>query len=156
MRKHAPGSPVAVHLDYEPDAVRLTVRNAAAPRPTRPAPTGGHGLAGLRERVGLAGGTVTRRTGRRRMARRCEDPRMITVVVADDQTVVREGLVVLLGLLDDVEVVGAAGDGEEAVELVAAHCPRRRADGPADAALRRGHRDRADPAPRIRGRGWWC
>ncbi|GAA3192802.1 response regulator [Dactylosporangium siamense] len=48
---------------------------------------------------------------------------MITVVVADDQTVVREGLVVLLGLLDDVEVVGAAGDGEEAVALVAAHCP---------------------------------
>jgi DNA-binding NarL/FixJ family response regulator len=48
---------------------------------------------------------------------------MITVVVADDQTVVREGLVVLLGLLDDVEVVGAAGDGEEAVALVAAHSP---------------------------------
>ena len=48
---------------------------------------------------------------------------MITVVVADDQTVVREGLVMLLGLLDDVEVVGAAGDGDEAVELVAAHGP---------------------------------
>jgi DNA-binding NarL/FixJ family response regulator len=48
---------------------------------------------------------------------------MITVVVADDQTVVREGLVVLLGLLDDVEVVGAAGDGDEAVDLVAAHAP---------------------------------
>lgn len=48
---------------------------------------------------------------------------MITVVVADDQTVVREGLVVLLGLLDDVEVVGAAGDGDEVLELVAAHSP---------------------------------
>lgn len=48
---------------------------------------------------------------------------MITVVVADDQTVVREGLVVLLGLLDDVEVVGAAADGDEAVDLVAAHRP---------------------------------
>jgi DNA-binding NarL/FixJ family response regulator len=45
----------------------------------------------------------------------------IRVVVADDQTAVREGLVLLLDLLDDVEVVGAARDGEEAVALVAAH-----------------------------------
>ncbi len=42
---------------------------------------------------------------------------MIRVVVADDQTAVREGLVLLLGLLDDVTVVGAAGDGDEAVRL---------------------------------------
>ncbi|MEV4136270.1 response regulator transcription factor [Dactylosporangium sp. NPDC049742] len=48
---------------------------------------------------------------------------MIRVVVADDQTVVREGLEVLLGLLDDVEVVGTSGDGDGAVELVAAHDP---------------------------------
>ncbi|MEU0049159.1 response regulator transcription factor [Streptomyces sp. NPDC006184] len=40
------------------------------------------------------------------------------VVVVDDQTVVREGIVMLLGLLPGVEVVGAAGDGEEAVRLV--------------------------------------
>jgi len=45
----------------------------------------------------------------------------IRVVVADDQTAVREGLVVLLGLLDDVEVVGSAADGEEAVRLVDDH-----------------------------------
>ena len=45
----------------------------------------------------------------------------IRVVVADDQTAVREGLVLLLELLDDVEVVGAAHDGEEVVRLVAAH-----------------------------------
>ena len=46
---------------------------------------------------------------------------MIRVVVADDQTAVREGLALLLDLLDDVTVVGSAGDGEEAVALVAAH-----------------------------------
>ncbi|MEV4228882.1 response regulator transcription factor [Streptomyces bobili] len=40
------------------------------------------------------------------------------VVVADDQTVVREGIVMLLGLLPGIEVVGAAGDGDEAVRLV--------------------------------------
>ncbi|WP_435864989.1 response regulator [Streptomyces spectabilis] len=40
------------------------------------------------------------------------------VVVVDDQTVVREGIVMLLGLLPGVEVVGSGGDGEEAVRLV--------------------------------------
>lgn len=45
------------------------------------------------------------------------------VVVADDQTVVREGIVMLLGLLPGIEVVGAAGDGEEAVKLVAELAP---------------------------------
>jgi DNA-binding NarL/FixJ family response regulator len=45
------------------------------------------------------------------------------VLVADDQTVVREGIVMLLGLLPGIEVVGAAGDGEEAVELVAELAP---------------------------------
>ncbi|WP_431912316.1 response regulator [Nonomuraea jabiensis] len=38
-------------------------------------------------------------------------------MVADDQTVVREGLVLLLALLPDVEVVGTAADGEQAVAL---------------------------------------
>jgi DNA-binding NarL/FixJ family response regulator len=45
------------------------------------------------------------------------------VLVVDDQTVVREGIVMLLGLLPGVEVVGAAGDGEEAVRLVAEVAP---------------------------------
>ncbi|WP_432948352.1 response regulator [Kribbella sp. CA-253562] len=44
----------------------------------------------------------------------------IRVVVADDQQVVREGLVALLGLLDGIEVTGAAANGVEAIELVAA------------------------------------
>jgi DNA-binding NarL/FixJ family response regulator len=41
-----------------------------------------------------------------------------TVVLADDQRVVREGLATLLGLLQGIEVVGTASDGEEAVRLV--------------------------------------
>lgn len=45
------------------------------------------------------------------------------VLVADDQTVVREGIVMLLGLLPGIEVVGAAADGEEAVALVERHRP---------------------------------
>lgn len=47
----------------------------------------------------------------------------IRVVVADDQTVVREGLVLLLGLLPGTEVVASAADGAEAVRLVAEHAP---------------------------------
>ncbi|MDH6576573.1 response regulator transcription factor [Kitasatospora sp. MAP5-34] len=49
--------------------------------------------------------------------------RPIRVLVADDQTVVREGIVMLLGLLPGIEVVGAAADGEEAVRLVERHAP---------------------------------
>jgi len=45
------------------------------------------------------------------------------VVVADDQTVVREGLITLLGTMSGIEVVGAAADGEEAVSLVADVAP---------------------------------
>lgn len=45
--------------------------------------------------------------------------RVTRVVVADDQTVVREGIVMLLGLLPGIEVVGSAADGADAVRLVA-------------------------------------
>ncbi|HEY0447664.1 response regulator transcription factor [Actinophytocola sp.] len=45
------------------------------------------------------------------------------VVVVDDQTVVREGLVLILGMLPDVEVVGSAVDGEQALTVVAACRP---------------------------------
>jgi DNA-binding NarL/FixJ family response regulator len=41
----------------------------------------------------------------------------IRVLVADDQRVVREGLAMLLGLLEGIEVVGTAADGEQAVAL---------------------------------------
>jgi len=41
----------------------------------------------------------------------------VRVVVADDHPVVRSGIVALLGLEPDLEVVGEAGDGEEAVAL---------------------------------------
>ncbi|MWA00166.1 response regulator [Actinomadura sp. LD22] len=40
------------------------------------------------------------------------------ILVVDDQTVVREGLVLLLELLPGIEVAGSAGDGEQAVAMV--------------------------------------
>jgi DNA-binding NarL/FixJ family response regulator len=42
---------------------------------------------------------------------------LIRVLVADDQALVRDGLVTLLGLVEGLEVVGTAADGEEAVRM---------------------------------------
>jgi DNA-binding NarL/FixJ family response regulator len=42
----------------------------------------------------------------------------LRIVVADDQASVREGLVAMLGLLPDIDVVGAAADGEQALRVV--------------------------------------
>ncbi len=47
----------------------------------------------------------------------------LRVVVADDQASVREGLVLLLGGLPGIDVVGAAADGLQALDLVAEHQP---------------------------------
>jgi len=44
-------------------------------------------------------------------------PGPIRVVIADDQEVVRAGFAALLDGLDDIEVVGTARDGEDAVEV---------------------------------------
>jgi two-component system, NarL family, response regulator NreC len=47
----------------------------------------------------------------------------IRIALADDHEVVREGLVLLLGMTDGIDVVGAAGNVEEALALVAAEQP---------------------------------
>ena len=47
----------------------------------------------------------------------------IRVVIADDHRVVRDGLCYLLGQEPDIEVVGEAGDGRQAVDVVAATRP---------------------------------
>jgi DNA-binding NarL/FixJ family response regulator len=48
---------------------------------------------------------------------------VIRVVLADDQTLVREGLTLMLGLMGGIEVVGVAADGEEAVAAIDAIRP---------------------------------
>jgi two-component system NarL family response regulator len=47
----------------------------------------------------------------------------ITVVIADDHPVVREGLAAIFKSQKDIKVVGEASDGEEAVELCNRHLP---------------------------------
>jgi DNA-binding NarL/FixJ family response regulator len=48
---------------------------------------------------------------------------VIRVVVADDQALVRSGFVALLDSADDIEVVGEAGDGDEAVMVASRSLP---------------------------------
>ncbi|MGN2638570.1 response regulator [Nocardia takedensis] len=47
----------------------------------------------------------------------------ITVIVADDQPLVRAGIAMLLTAEADIDVVGEASDGREVIELVAVHRP---------------------------------
>src|SRR5581483_5655803 len=47
----------------------------------------------------------------------------LRLVIADDQASVRQGLVLLLDALPGIEVVGAAADGQQALDLVAEHRP---------------------------------
>jgi signal transduction histidine kinase len=55
--KHAPGSPVTVSLDWQPDALLVRVVNPAR-HPVPATTTGGTGLDGLSERVRSAGGLL--------------------------------------------------------------------------------------------------
>jgi DNA-binding NarL/FixJ family response regulator len=48
---------------------------------------------------------------------------VISVLLADDQALVRAGFSALLDAQDDIEVVGEADDGEEAVRLAKSHVP---------------------------------
>jgi DNA-binding NarL/FixJ family response regulator len=47
----------------------------------------------------------------------------MNVIICDDQAIIRDGLEMLLKLERDIEVVGLAQDGAEAVEQVAKHQP---------------------------------
>ncbi len=48
---------------------------------------------------------------------------MISVLLADDQALVRAGFRALLDAQDDIEVVAEADDGEQAVQLTKSHVP---------------------------------
>lgn len=59
----------------------------------------------------------------RAQADQAETPTRIKVLIVDDHTVVRRGLRGFFELLDDIEVVGEAENGQRAVELVEALAP---------------------------------
>lgn len=51
------------------------------------------------------------------------DRPVVRVLLVDDEPLVRAGLRLILGDADDLEVVGEAGDGADAVEAVLRHRP---------------------------------
>lgn len=83
--------------------------------------------------------------------RKPRQDRKIRVLVADDQTLVREGIASLLNLQAEVEVVGTASNGQEAVEQALALGP--------DVVLmdiRMPIMDGVEAAQRIRGESPGC
>jgi DNA-binding NarL/FixJ family response regulator len=50
-------------------------------------------------------------------------PERLRIVIADDQTVVREGLQMVLDVMPDLEVLAVVADGEQALAAVAEHHP---------------------------------
>jgi signal transduction histidine kinase len=60
-RRHAPGAAVDVEVHYDPDTLRLRVRDNGPGAPATTAQVSGHGLLGMRERANAVGGRL--RTG---------------------------------------------------------------------------------------------
>ena len=52
-----------------------------------------------------------------------DEPRVVDVLVVDDDPLVRAGLAMMLGGAHDIRVVGEAGDGTEVVPMVERHAP---------------------------------
>jgi PAS domain S-box-containing protein len=129
--------------------VRLTISDCGRGfDPKTLAQTNGFGLLSVRERVGLLGGCVRIRSVRgrgttvaislpddtperrviqgateRKKRHEYAAGRRVHVLLVDDQKVMREGLAALLNEQDDIEVVGQACDGREAVDLVRTYEP---------------------------------
>jgi len=58
-RRHAPGAPTTLDLDWDDNMLTVTASTPGGSGTNRVSPGGGHGLAGMRERVTEAGGAMT-------------------------------------------------------------------------------------------------
>ncbi len=127
--KHAGVSEAELALAFGAGEAVLRVRDAG--RGFDPAAAaGGFGLASMRQRVQSRGGSwelASRPGGGRRSLCACRSRRggstmgksqRTRVLIVDDHAVVRQGLRTFLGMLPDIQVVGEAASG---VEALAAH-----------------------------------
>ncbi|MGL5909398.1 MAG: helix-turn-helix transcriptional regulator, partial [Phycicoccus sp.] len=146
--RHAPAAAVELTLEEDSGWARLVVRSTTPHADGRLPSVGsarsgrgstwgdvpgGSGIRGMSERVRAVGGDARGRAGRCRLRGRGPGPAhrpargpggterpgdMITVVIVDDQAMVRQGLGALLDAQPDLQVVGEAADGAEAVREV--------------------------------------
>ena len=132
-------------MDYGASAVRVEVTDTGHGLTDHAAAdTVGHGLRGMRERAAAAGGTLEIGPGPAGGFRVAailplddqlaghpaehdrtdsEGGPMIRVLLADDQALIRAGFRVLLEAADDIEVIGEAVNGDQAVELAKSERP---------------------------------
>ena len=120
--RHSGARHATVTLRWSPTHLDVEVEDDGRGVPAEPT-NGGHGLVGIRERVALYGGTVRLEPatgGGTRLAATLplEGPRMTRIVICDDQGMVRAGFKSLLESEPDLEVVGEASNGQEAVDIV--------------------------------------
>ena len=172
-RRRSPTSPATraapravVDLDYGDDELVVQVdddgpgRRRPGPRARGRASSGcASGSHAPRRRARGAGRPAAGRGFRVRARHPARDARSsasIRVVLADDQALVRAGFQALLDAQDDIEVVGEAADGDEAVAADPAGASRRRAHGHPHARRRRARGDpgASPPIPRSTRCAW--
>ena len=121
--RHARAGSAEIRVELSEAAAGVDIRNdgsragAAADDASATPRRAGTGLAGLRERVAIFGGVVEAGpVGRWRLpAPRLGAHRVIRILIAEDQSLVRGAIVALLGLEPDLEVVADVARGDEVV-----------------------------------------
>ena len=142
VSRHSGASEAWVMLDMSGPVVRLSVRDDGHGFDEATVTPEHFGLAmhararggrrGRRQRRERAGARYDRlrRVAARRRGRMTEggavpergDDKRIKVVIVDDHVLVRSGLEVVLGMFDDIELAGQAGDGEDGRAAVPPSC----------------------------------
>ena len=128
VARHAPGATATVRIAYEDGDVLVEVVDDGGPSVGNAGPNTGNvgtgtgsGIAGMERARALGGDLVTGAPFARRLrskgALALGGEPMIRVLLADDQALVRAGLRALLDARQDIEVVGEAADGKDAVSL---------------------------------------
>ena len=139
--KHAGPARADVTIGCTDGAVTIEITDDGAGEPGERDPAGGHGLAGMRERVAIFGGELRAgprpgggfavrarlplgdgaspsalpRDDRLLLGDALQPGAVISVLIVDDQDLVREGLRMLLEAEPQLSVAGEAGDGGEAL-----------------------------------------
>jgi DNA-binding NarL/FixJ family response regulator len=149
--RYAPGACVSVEIRYGPGALTVSIEDDGARATSRPALGGGHGLAGMRERAEMLGGTLQvgprarvgwsviaelpydeprtvvplhpggRTHGRGRSGHRDREA-AVRVVLAEGLVLLRDGLVRLLDA-SGMEVVEAVDNGPSLLRALTVERP---------------------------------